>query len=557
MNKPRTNISRNNLKQNICVFLYLIAILVITTSYFHKFYYHTNDDIYISFRYVENLLAGNGLVFNAGERVEGYTNLLWMLLIAIFMKFNFDPIATVKFWGIMSALGTLFVVYKINGLLYISNNIYDHKEKRLLPIILLASFVPFNVWIYAGMETMFFTFLLTLGIYLLLKAVIFNSKSHYYSAPIVFLLCSLTRPEGMPFFVLISTVVLTLNRDKIKPTDILTYFSAFFIPYGIYFLIRYNYYGYLLPNTYYVRMGTSFKTKVSLWSNGLYYIYKFAIQNGMCLLLPFIFLVKNKKDFIYRSLVIFVFVYVVYIIYVGGDPKLHYRFLVPVLPALVLLTSRGIIDCFEHINNNLLKEAIFNSFVIICCVALFLPSIEDLTYQAIRLKNEIYFLNPTRVFIGKWYRKHLPPDATIAEWATGAIPYYAKLYTYDTYGVNDPYIAHLDITDGAITAHGKSDPAYIIAKKPAVMPYEAEGYTKLPINIPYYPSFIRDDLQIDNSVRDDYYLFFETITHIMKDDSEELIKKYLAVIKELHFKIDEEEFLSYYREFTRYKNKQT
>ena len=37
------------------------------------------DDAFISFRYVRNFLEGNGLVFNPGEYVEGYTNFLWIL----------------------------------------------------------------------------------------------------------------------------------------------------------------------------------------------------------------------------------------------------------------------------------------------------------------------------------------------------------------------------------------------------------------------------------------------------------------------------------------------
>ena len=40
------------------------------------------DDAFISFRYARNLLEGHGLVFNPGERVEGYTNLLWVLELA-------------------------------------------------------------------------------------------------------------------------------------------------------------------------------------------------------------------------------------------------------------------------------------------------------------------------------------------------------------------------------------------------------------------------------------------------------------------------------------------
>ena len=40
------------------------------------------DDAFISFRYTRNLIEGHGLVFNPGERVEGYTNFLWILELA-------------------------------------------------------------------------------------------------------------------------------------------------------------------------------------------------------------------------------------------------------------------------------------------------------------------------------------------------------------------------------------------------------------------------------------------------------------------------------------------
>src|SRR5262245_10458405 len=44
------------------------------------------DDAFISFRYADNLVHGLGLVFNAGERVEGFTNFLWTLWIALGMR---------------------------------------------------------------------------------------------------------------------------------------------------------------------------------------------------------------------------------------------------------------------------------------------------------------------------------------------------------------------------------------------------------------------------------------------------------------------------------------
>jgi hypothetical protein len=48
------------------------------------------DDAYVSFRYAKHLVEGHGLVYNIGERVEGYTNFLWTLLAAIPLAAGFD-----------------------------------------------------------------------------------------------------------------------------------------------------------------------------------------------------------------------------------------------------------------------------------------------------------------------------------------------------------------------------------------------------------------------------------------------------------------------------------
>ena len=41
------------------------------------------DDAFITFRYAKNLVDGHGLIFNIGERVEGYTSFLWTMLMSI------------------------------------------------------------------------------------------------------------------------------------------------------------------------------------------------------------------------------------------------------------------------------------------------------------------------------------------------------------------------------------------------------------------------------------------------------------------------------------------
>ncbi|MEZ4824399.1 MAG: hypothetical protein R2942_19210 [Ignavibacteria bacterium] len=64
--------------------MYEVFIVICTNNKFIQ------DDAFISFRYVQNFVDGNGLVFNIGERVEGYANLLWVLILSVFVKMNFD-----------------------------------------------------------------------------------------------------------------------------------------------------------------------------------------------------------------------------------------------------------------------------------------------------------------------------------------------------------------------------------------------------------------------------------------------------------------------------------
>ena len=53
----------------------------------------TQDDAFISFRYAQNFIQGDGLVFNKGELVEGISNPLWTLMLAFGMSLlNFEPV---------------------------------------------------------------------------------------------------------------------------------------------------------------------------------------------------------------------------------------------------------------------------------------------------------------------------------------------------------------------------------------------------------------------------------------------------------------------------------
>ncbi|TMD96431.1 MAG: hypothetical protein E6I76_07800, partial [Chloroflexi bacterium] len=71
---------------------WLLPVLVLRLACSLWFLPFTLDDPYVSFRYASHLASGSGLVFNPGEHVEGYSNLLWTLLLAAVIRAGGDPL---------------------------------------------------------------------------------------------------------------------------------------------------------------------------------------------------------------------------------------------------------------------------------------------------------------------------------------------------------------------------------------------------------------------------------------------------------------------------------
>ncbi|MBW2454423.1 MAG: hypothetical protein JRI68_07925, partial [Deltaproteobacteria bacterium] len=58
-----------------------IVVAVTATRFAELYHYNVIDDAYISFQYAKNWASGEGVVFNPGQRVEGYTNFLWVAVL--------------------------------------------------------------------------------------------------------------------------------------------------------------------------------------------------------------------------------------------------------------------------------------------------------------------------------------------------------------------------------------------------------------------------------------------------------------------------------------------
>src|SRR5690606_1830596 len=108
------------------------------------------DDAFISFRYARNLAAYGQLVFNLGERVEGYSNFAWVLLLGIFARVGLQPHEVAPVLTITAMAGVLVVAGRLVQVL--GGRAVVSPFHALAPLWLVAS-AECMVWSHGGLET--------------------------------------------------------------------------------------------------------------------------------------------------------------------------------------------------------------------------------------------------------------------------------------------------------------------------------------------------------------------------------------------------------------------
>lgn len=361
--------------KNLFIVISVLAILVsIIYSYKLKW---LGDDIFIGLRYVQNLLAGNGLVYNKGERVEGFTDFLWIMLISFFTWLKRDPLNTVQVLGILSSVGTLTLVS------IITYKISKRTKSFILPYVTLALALNFdyNTWATSGLETSFFSFLLCCSFYVFFFSEMKETKRYIVSG-LFLCLALLTRPDTI-LIVFLANLLFVCNllfqrKEIVKIIKTLLFFNlAVILIYIPYFLWRYNYYGFLFPNTYYDKLGNE-----SFYSKGFQYIWLYFKPHFVSILafiLPLFIifpLVKNKfknnlkeflKDNWNAAFLVSVKIVLLYLIFfvakVGGD-FMYARFIIPIAPFIYFIIFYSIVKLVKPKNINIvLAVLVLASFI--------------------------------------------------------------------------------------------------------------------------------------------------------------------------------------------------
>ena len=348
----------------------------------------TVDDSFISYRFARNWAHGFGPVYNAGERVEGYTCFGWVALLAMAHRLGVDIESASKAMGVASGVVSILAVAAI------CRRLLDGRPAYLIAPFVLALSPLYAAWACSGMEATLFSAVIacaTLGLIL--------DESRRFAIPLAALgfgLSAIVRPEGVLFGAVAFAAVLAA-RDKVSvqfrgnntpqvlsrsglatvskhvsrapPFDtahrpgllradgvrdsrrteqsrdkrlgrgaatrwVLTFCAAA----APYWLWRFAYYGSLVPNTFYAKTGRGLERLLS----GGWCAVNFAEYQG----LAFIALCMAGlwspcgRSAAWRFVRKAVPVFVAYVVWVGGD-YLHIRFFVHVMGLLAVCAAVG------------------------------------------------------------------------------------------------------------------------------------------------------------------------------------------------------------------------
>lgn len=381
------------------------------------------DDAFISFRYAENLIAGDGLVYNPGERVEGFSNPLWTLSIAALHALKVPSPTGALVLAILCAIALLALTWHAAR-----TRLQLEPGWALVAPIVLAMNPSFALWVSGGLETISFGLLLTWAW--------FEASSDEPSAARVgtaTALVVLSRPEG-PIWAIAALALVVRKRPAavVLPALALAGLLAF----------RLSYYGAWLPAPAYAKAVFGGASLL----RGLRYVGSFLLEDGALFLVPLLFIRPLSLPIAVAGAALFA-------IQSGGDGLYRYRFMVHVMPLIALCAAVAV---RARPKRGLVLVALS------CVVPFMLPDrVAGYPVEAQRWWEEHW------THVGIALREHTK-KGWLATNVAGRLPWASKLPTIDLLGLTDATIAHAPV-EGLGTGyagHERADPAYVLWRRP-------------------------------------------------------------------------------------------
>jgi len=214
------------------------------------------DDSYITYRFAQHLAEGYGFVWNiGGEPVEGYTSPLHVVLLAIAFKLGLPFQHAASLINILSALGLIGLF-----LVFVRRFTGNISPIAVFFLSIYLTDASLSVHLNAGLDTPLFMFLLAFTFGLSVAFVRAPGLALATALAVLNILCLLGRPDAAPYLLGQAVVVVTFAAFQVPVHGQRPLLRFAFLAYGFslamglsYLLWKYFYFGYLLPNPYYVK----------------------------------------------------------------------------------------------------------------------------------------------------------------------------------------------------------------------------------------------------------------------------------------------------------------
>lgn len=406
------------------------------------------DDAFIAFRYARNLVEGRGLVWNPGERVEGYTNFLWTALVAAGMRLGADPVVFTQTLG----LGLFAVSLCLLWLLSLESGLGS--AASLTVVLLSGTNFTFSAYATGGLETPLVTALFLAGCLAAVRVMAGRLERERGLLMLSVILAAgvLTRMDTVLLLAVPAVSALAAGPPRGPVTDRqtfgdiarLTILPALLV--GGWLAWKYSYYGDILPRAFYLKA-----VNASSIDHGLRYFYEFIVSYNLA---PFLFFAIFFFGPIFRRehraelmMAASVSIWFIYLLKVGGD-FMEFRFMAPAIPVMMVLLVWML---FRWTSKAWLRTAgvalvLAGSFH---HAATFAYDREAGVEPVAMLGAHLDSPGENWIGIGKTLGGMFRPEdgVVIATTAAGAIPFYSRLRSVDMLGLNEPGPAGAEWSD--------------------------------------------------------------------------------------------------------------
>jgi hypothetical protein len=429
------------------LFIYRTSFVVGGERYFSLF-----DDAMISMKYARNLAHGYGLVWNpGGERVEGYTNPLWVAYMAMI---HLLPIAASKTSLVVQITAAALLALNLVFVRAMALEATDGSEPVALgAVALTASYLPINNWSLQGMEVSVLLPIVSACLWLALRSM---SDGRFRAASYV-LLGAGTLVRADMVVPLGALAIFLAAADRAHRREHVAWASAallFFM--GLQTAFRIWYFGDLLPNTYYLKL-TGYPVLLRI-SRGAFVLARFVWTfNVLLFAAPLVLLARKDRR---AALLLWMFAaQLAYSVYVGGDAWEYWggsnRYLSIAMPGFFVALSASLFIVGDSLVNAInLQSAAARSRAnaLVFFLAIIVTIISANSIHGAAAWAEVLLVRPP-LHTGTGDENHqeveealalraiTSDDATIAVTRAGTIPYFADRPGIDLLGKNDRYLA--------------------------------------------------------------------------------------------------------------------